>query len=85
MFSTKQQLWNLNQISEFQLNLNFRILTKPSFRISTKNNLFNLNQGSAAKYWLNFSVKISPELQFQNLDQILCSQSEQKFSFMNKP
>ena len=49
MFSTKQQLRNLNQISAFRLNLNFKILTKPRFRISTKNNLHNLNQGSAAK------------------------------------
>ena len=55
IFSTKQQLQNLNQISAFQLNLNFKILTKHCFRISTKNNLHNLNQGSAAKYWLNFS------------------------------
>ena len=30
-------------------NLNLKILTKPSFRISTKNELHNLNQGSAAK------------------------------------
>ena len=72
IFSTKQQLQNLNQISAFQLNLNFKILTRRSFRISTKNNLHNLNQGSAAKYWLNFSFKISPELPLQNLDQTLC-------------
>ena len=26
-----------------------------------------------------------PELQLQNLDQTLCSKSEQKFSFMTKP
>ena len=31
---TKQQLQNLNQISAFRLNLNFKILTKHSFRIS---------------------------------------------------
>ena len=55
IFSTKQQLQNLNQISAFRLKLNVKILTKRSFRISTKNNLHNLNQGSAAKYWLNFS------------------------------
>ena len=40
---TKQQLQNLNPISAFRQNLNFKILTKPSFRISTKNNLHNLN------------------------------------------
>ena len=30
-------------------------------------------------------LKISPKLQIQNLDQTLCSKSEQKFSFMTKP
>ena len=60
--STKHQLQNLNQISAFRLNLNFKILTKPSFRISTKIKLHNLNQASAAKYWPKFSFKISPEL-----------------------
>ena len=63
---TKQQLQNLNLISAFRLNLNFKVLTKPSFRISTKNNLHNLSQGSAAKYWLNFSFKIVPEPQLQS-------------------
>ena len=57
--STKHHLLNLNQTSASRLNLNFKILTKHSFRvIATKNNLHNLNQGSAAKYWLNFSCKI---------------------------
>ena len=60
---TKQQLQNLNPISAFWLNLTFKILTKPSFRIFTKNNLHNLSQGSAAKYWLNLSFKIVPEPQ----------------------
>ena len=32
-----------------------------------------------------FTVQILPELKFQNLDQTLCSRSEQKFSFMTKP
>ena len=50
IFSTKQQLQNLNQISALRLNLNFKILTKRSFRMSTKDNLHNLKQGSAAKY-----------------------------------
>ena len=30
-------------------------------------------------------LQILPELQRQNLDQPLCSKSEQKFSFMTKP
>ena len=30
-------------------------------------------------------LKISPKLQIQNLDQTLCSKSEQKFSFLTKP
>ena len=44
-------------------NLNFKTLTKPSFRIWTKIKLHNLNQASAEKYWPNFSFKIVPELQ----------------------
>ena len=47
--STKHQLQNLSQISAFRLNLNFKILTKPSFRISTKIKLHNLHQASTAK------------------------------------
>ena len=65
--------------------LKLKIFTKPSFRILAKIQLCKLNQTSAAKYWPNFSFKISPELQFQNLDKILCSKSEQKLSFMTKP
>ena len=30
-------------------------------------------------------LQILPELQLQNLDQTLCSMSEQKFSFLTKP
>ena len=48
----KHQLRNLNR-----LNLNFKILTKPTFSISIKIKLHNLNYASAAKYWPNFSIK----------------------------
>ena len=47
--------------------------------------VYNLYKTSAAKYWPNSSLKILAELQLQNLDQNLCSKSEQKFSFMTKP
>ena len=60
--STKQQLQLFNKISAIQLNLDFKILTKCTFRISTKKKLHNLNQASSAKYWPKFSFKISPEL-----------------------
>ena len=111
------------QTSVSRLNLEFKILTKPGFRISPKIQLHYLHKTSAAKYWpnsrfkscLNFNFKILtkscpqrlnnslplqnisskiltklllqilPELQLQNLDQTLCSKSEQKFSFMTKP
>ena len=82
--STKHLLQNLNQISPSQLNLKFQILTKPSFGISTKIQLHKLYKTSAAKCWTNSSFKILPELQLQNLDQPLCSKSEQKFSFRTK-
>ena len=63
--------------------LNFKILTNPtSFRVSTK--LHNLNQASAVKYCPNISFTISPELHLQNLEQTLCSKSEQKFNLMTK-
>ena len=42
--STIHQLQNLNQTSASRLNLNFKILTKPSFRISTKHQLLNLTK-----------------------------------------
>ena len=82
--STKHQLQNLNQTSAFRLNLNFKVLTKHSLRISTKIKLHNLQQASPAKYWPNFSLKISPKLQLQNLDQTFCSKYEQKFDFITK-
>ena len=54
---------NLDQISSLKsqtwasrLNLKFKILNKPSIRISTKNQLQNLNQTSA--YRLNLKFKI---------------------------
>ena len=83
--STKHQLQNLNQTSASRLNLKFKILSKPSFRISTKIQLHNLYKTSATKYWPNSSLKILPDFQHQNLDQTLCSKSEQKFSFLTKP
>ena len=54
-------------------NLNFKILTKPSFRISTKIKLNNLNQALAAKYWsrLSFNFKISTEPCGQSLNKNL--------------
>ena len=59
--STKVQLQNLSQTSAFWLNLNFKILTKPSLWILTKIKLDKLNQATAANYWPNFSFKISPK------------------------
>ena len=49
---------NLNQTSASPLNLEFKILTQPSFRISTKIQLHNLYKTSAAKCWTNPSFKI---------------------------
>ena len=45
----KHRLQNLNQTAAFLQNLNLKILTKPTFRISTKIELHNHNQASAAK------------------------------------
>ena len=67
----------LNQTSASTLNLEFKILTKLSFRISTKIKLYNLYKTSAAKWWTNSSIKILPELRLQNYDQS-CAQSLNK-------
>ena len=57
---------------------------KPSFRI-LKIQLHNLYKTSAEKRLAKLQLQILPELQLQNLDQTLCSKSEQKFSFLTKP
>ena len=79
---TKYQL--LSQTSASPKKFKFKILTKPSFRISAKIQLHNLYKTSAAKCWTNSIFEILPKLQLQNLDQPLCSKSERKFSFMTK-
>ena len=58
---------NLNQTSASPLNLKFKILTKPSFRISTKIQLHYLYKTSAAKYWPNSSLKICLNFNFKIL------------------
>ena len=78
-FTSKSQL-NITSSTKLRIQN-----TKPSFSISTKIQLHNLCKTSAAKYWPNASLKILPELQHQNLDQTLCSKSEQKFGFITKP
>ena len=60
------------------MNLKFKILTNPSFRISTKLQLHNLYKRSAAKCWTNSDVKILPFFKFQNLDNPSCAQSLNK-------
>ena len=78
----KNQL--LNQTSASPINLKFKISTKHSFRLTTKIQLHNRYKTSAAKCWTNSIFEILPKLQLLNLDQPLCSKSEQKFSFMTK-
>ena len=82
---------NLDQISisESRLSIDIKISSKHQYLDKSWSNLAlakiqlrNLNETSAAKYIPNFSFKISPDLQ---LDQTLCSKSEQKFSFMSEP
>ena len=75
--SSSESWLSINKTSASPLSLKFKILTKPSFRISTKIQLHNLYKTSAAKCWTNSSFKILPELQLQNLDQP-CAQSLNK-------
>ena len=58
----KFHLPNLDQISAPQLNLKFKILKKPSFKILNKIRLHNIYKTSAAKYWPNTRLKILLEL-----------------------
>ena len=62
---------NLNQTSASPLNLKFKVLTKPSFRISTKIQLHNLYKTSAAKCWTNFNFKILTNPCAQSLNKSL--------------
>ena len=87
--------------SEYWSRTNFKISTLANISFSTKPKvqdidqtwLQNLDQDStslplqniSSKMLTKFQLQILPELQIQNLDQILCSKSEQKFSFMNNP
>ena len=70
--------------SEYWPNFSFKILTKTSLKISIKIQLNNLYK-TPAKKLAKLQLQILPELQLQNLDQTLCSKSEQKISFLTKP
>ena len=81
-------LQNLEQVSTSKsqtsrLKLNLKILAKPSFRISTKIQITSTKHQQ--KKLTKLQLQISPLLQLRNLDQTLCSKSEQKFSFLTKP
>ena len=77
--SNRYQLQNLNQIWTSRVKLNFKILTKPKFRISTKNQLHNIYKTSAQKNWSNFSLKSCLNLIFKILTKP-CAQSLNKIS-----
>ena len=73
----------------------FRILTKIEFHNHMKHQQqnsdqtkihlgFNILQNISRKELTKLQLQILPELQLQNLDQTLCSKSEQKFNFMTK-
>ena len=68
---------NLNKTSASPLNLKFKILTQPSFRISTKIQLHNLNKTSATKCWTSSSFKILLNFNFIILTNP-CAQSLKK-------
>ena len=78
--SNRYQLQNLKTS---RLKLNLKILAKPSFRISTKIQITSTKHQQ--KKLTKLQLQISPLLQLRNLDQTLCSKSEQKFSFLTKP
>ena len=65
------------QTPVFRLNLKFKILTKPGFRISTKIQLHYLYKTSAAKYWTNSCFKSCLNFNFKILTNP-CAQSLNK-------
>ena len=75
--STKHQLQNLNRTSASRLNLKFKILSKPSFRISTKIQIHDLYKTSATKYWPNSSFRSCLNFNFKMLTKP-CAQSLNK-------
>ena len=80
------------QTSASRLNLKFKILTKPGFRISTKIQLHYHFKTSAAKYWtnscfkscLNFNFKILTKLIAQSLNKHLAFWPNLGFQICNK-
>ena len=80
------------QTPVFRLNLKFKILTKPGFRISTKIQLHYLYKTSAAKYWtnscfkscLNFNFKILTKPCGQSLNKSLTLWPNLRFQICNK-
>ena len=88
-------IWGIStkhQTSASQLNLNFKILSKPSFKISTKIQLHNLYKSSATKYWqnssfkscLNFNFKILTYPYAQSLNKSLAFWPNLSFEIYNK-
>ena len=81
------------QTSVSRLNLKFKILTKPGFRVSTKIKLHYLYKTSAAKYWpnssfkscLNFNFKILTKPCAQSLNKSLTLWPNPGFQICNKP
>ena len=80
------------QTSVSRLNLKFKILTKPGFRISTKIQLHYHFKTSAAKYWtnscfkscLNFNFKILTKPCGQSLNKSLTLWPNLRFQICNK-
>jgi len=75
--SSSESWLSINKTSASPLNLKFKILTQPSFRISTKIQLHNLYKTSAAKCWTSSSFKILLNFNFKILTNP-CAQSLKK-------
>ena len=75
---------SINKTSASPLNLKFKILTQPSFRISTKIQLHNLYKTSATKCWTSSSFKILLNFNFKILTNPCAQSLKKKFSFRTK-
>ena len=73
-----------NQNGNFFWNWNLHIHIDQTWLQNLHQDLTSLPLQNISKILTKLQLQILPELQLQNLDQTLCSKSEQKFCFMTK-
>ena len=83
---SSSEFWlSINKTSASPLNLKFKILTQPSFRISTKIQLHNLYKTSATKCWTSSSFKILLNFKFKILTNPCAQSLNKSLALWQKP